>query len=52
MELIHIERVELEEFSPLSLEQFRCAGLRGMLMSPRNLDNNPELLNYITGNLR
>jgi hypothetical protein len=52
MELINIEGIELQGDSPFGLEQLRFAGLRGMLMSPRNLDNNPKLLNYITGNLR
>ncbi|MEO9943762.1 hypothetical protein [Paraglaciecola sp.] len=33
----------------LSLEYLKSNGLKGMLMGPRKLDNNPELLKHIRG---
>ncbi len=51
MELVNIKTIELEEHAALSLDRLRQAGLKGMLMGPRNLNGNPELLEYIKGNL-
>lgn len=42
-------RFTLSEQSPLQLQQLKTHGLRGMLMGPRKLENNPELLRYILG---
>jgi len=39
--------IPLESDSLLGLDYLREKGLKGMLMGPRKLDNNPELLNYI-----
>ncbi|MDH5692507.1 MAG: hypothetical protein OEZ47_05340 [Gammaproteobacteria bacterium] len=47
MRLNKIERFELSENSDLALEKLKTQGLKGMLMGPRNLDNNPKLLKYI-----
>lgn len=51
MELVNIKAIELEQSALLGLARLRQAGLKGMLMGPRNLNGNPELLEYIIGNL-
>ncbi|WP_428603949.1 hypothetical protein [Sedimenticola sp.] len=52
MKLVNINVVRLDKTSQLSLDRLKEAGLRGMLMGPRKLDNTPELLAYIKGNLK
>jgi len=49
MKLDKIESIPLKQESPLGLNQLRKFGLNGMLMGPRNLDNIPKLLSYISG---
>ena len=51
MKLNKIESIALDENSPLCLHELKLAGLKGMLMGPRNLNNNPELLDYVKANL-
>lgn len=41
-------RFELHQETKLSLDNLRINGLNGMLMGARNLDNNQNLLKYIT----
>lgn len=43
--------IPIESDSSLGLPQLKRHGLNGMLMGPRRLDNNPELLDYIIGSL-
>lgn len=49
MQLTTINKLPLRQDSLLCLAQLKENGLRGMLMGPRKLNNNPTLLNYITG---
>ena len=51
MELRPVEAFELASDSPLGLAVLKRNGLGGMLMGPRKLDNNPELLSYIQGQI-
>ncbi|MDH5544421.1 MAG: hypothetical protein OEZ43_02445 [Gammaproteobacteria bacterium] len=46
MKIGKIQRVDIEADSPLALSSLKTHGLRGMLMGPRNLENNQTLLNY------
>ena len=41
--------ISLDPDSPLSYRHLKQNGLSGMLMGPRRLENNPQLLEYITG---
>ncbi len=43
--------ISLSDDSPLSLARLKQNGLNGMLMGVRKLENNPQLLAYIKGNL-
>lgn len=52
MKLSKIKPIEQNAASPLGLQQLKLAGLKGMLMGPRSLDNNPDLLGYIKEHLR
>lgn len=47
MELSETQSFKLTNESPLSLLNLQKHGLKGMLMGPRNLDNNQNLLSYI-----
>ena len=40
---------KLDEETLLSYKHLKNYGLNGMLMGPRKLDNNPELLTYVEG---
>jgi hypothetical protein len=51
MKLRPEQRIALESDSALGLQLLRQHGLKGMLMGPRRLENNPPLLDYITGSL-
>lgn len=44
-----LRKIPLEPASPLGYQMLKEHGLKGRLMWPRNLDNTPELLSYITG---
>lgn len=48
MQLKVVSRIELGAESDLSYERLRLNGLNGSLMGPRKLENNPELLAYIS----
>lgn len=48
MQLKVVDRIELGVESDLSYERLRLNGLNGPLMGPRKLENNPELLTYIS----
>ncbi len=39
--------IPLDKESPLGLSHLKAHGMTGMLMGPRKLDSNPELLDYI-----
>ena len=52
MKLTKLSSVPLKNDSTLGLSALKQNGLKGMLMGPRNLDNNPELLEYIMGELK
>ncbi len=41
----------LDKESLLAYQHLKQNGLNGMLMGPRNLENNPTLLHYIKGNI-
>ena len=51
MKLRPEQGIPLETDSVLGLQQLKQHGLKGMLMGPRRLENNPQLLEYITGSL-
>lgn len=46
-----LRAIELNENSPVSLRYLKEHGLKGMLMGARKLENNPDLLSYITNSL-
>lgn len=47
MKLCPTFSISIDRASPLGLSHLKQRGLTGMLMGPRNLDNNPQLLGYI-----
>lgn len=47
MSLSPSHTIPIEAQSPFGLSHLKQHGLSGMLMGARNLDNNPELLEYI-----
>lgn len=49
MMLNNIRSIFSESLTALSYENLKINGLDGMLMGPRKLENNIELLNYIKG---
>ena len=51
MQLTKIQRLAINEDSPLNLSKLRVHGLKGMLMGPRNLGKCTELYNYVKGHL-
>ncbi len=51
MKLHPVLAIPIDPSSQLGLGYLKQHGLTGMLMGPRRLDNNPELLNYILGSL-
>ena len=51
MKLARTSTIALQTSSPLSYQYLKQNGLNGMLMGPRKLENNPQLLAYIEGNL-
>ena len=51
MKLQVFASVALGDESPLAYHLLKQNGLKGMLMGPRKLENNPALLNYIKRNL-
>jgi len=51
MKLTRSSTIALQEGSALSYHHLKQNGLNGMLMGPRKLENNPQLLTYIEGNL-
>ena len=46
-----VSSITLQDESPLSYAALKQHGLNGMLMGPRKLENNIELLNFIQGAL-
>ena len=51
MKLKAVHPISIDNRSALSLKNLKQNGLNGMLMGPRKLENNPQLLSYIEGNL-
>jgi len=52
MKVKNIFKFSLENDSAFGLENLKEHGLKGMLMGPRNLDNNLELLKYVKGKVK
>lgn len=51
MKIKPLQKLELDQDNPLGLSFLKENGLKGMLMGPRKLENNPQLLDYIKGNI-
>ncbi len=51
MKIKPLQKLDLDHNNPLGLSFLKENGLKGMLMGPRKLENNPTLLHYIQENM-